>query len=169
MSHNKVNNCDTIQNTTLDLDRHLCPADRCVFCDKTLLETGGMRLACQGLRGVCLSGEYRGGGNKDYPYQSFKLSNDPEIYLVVWGEKSKWTELAIAKAKNEYLNGKRPWFCQVCGERKCGQCNSPINYPMGSDILNDDGCTSHAGVFPFDPGCSNPDCDKYKEFMRDRH
>lgn len=166
MSNNKTSDCNANQNTNLSLDNCLCPADTCVFCDKTLEQTGGMRLASQNFRGVSLSEKYRGGGNKDRPYQSFKLSNDPEIYLMVWGEKSKWTELAIKKAKNEYLNGKRPWFCQVCGARTCSRCGTPINYPMGSEILYDNGCSSHASIIPCDPGCSNLDCDGYKKWGR---
>jgi len=150
-----------------DLKLKRPPAKICIFCNKPLSEIGGKRLVAQQLRGVTLDNKYRGGGNKDFPYQSIRLFDDLEIYMVFWGERAKWTQAAIAQARKEYQNGNSPWFCQSCGARKCSQCGSPINYPMGSDILYANGCSSHAGIFPFDPGCINPDCEKYKEWDRD--
>jgi len=138
------------------------PAEACVFCNKPLKDVGGKRLIAQKLRGVTLTDKKRGGGNKDFPHQCIKLFSDPLVYMDYWGEKEKWTDSAILSAKNSYLNGKRPWFCQICGERKCSECGSPINYPMGSDILYGNGCSSHAPILPFDPGCANPSCKKYK-------
>lgn len=82
---------------------------------------------------------------------------------MCWGEDSKWTGVAIDKAKADYLDGKRPWFCYVCGERKCSECGSPINHPMGSDTLSDNGCSSHASILPFNPGCINEGCTNYKK------
>ncbi|MFK5880512.1 MAG: hypothetical protein QM478_13580 [Flavobacteriaceae bacterium] len=149
-----------------DLSIRRPPAETCIFCNKPLDEIGGKRISAQQLRGVTLSNKYQEGGNKDFPHQSIKLFDDSKIYMVIWGEKTKWTEAAIAQAKNEYENGKRPWFCQICGERKCSKCGSPINYPMGSDILYDDGYSSHAAIIPSDPGCINPNCEKYKDFMK---
>lgn len=140
------------------------PSDKCVLCEKRLEDVGGKRIIAQQLRGLMLSSKYMGGGNSDYPYQSCKLHDDEDLYLVVWGEKEKWTLPAIKRAKEEFLNGRRPWLCQICAHRKCSECGSPINYPMGSDILYDNGCSSHVAIFPFDPGCINPDCDKYREW-----
>ena len=142
----------------------LPPAERCAICRRTLEQVGGMRLIANKLRGICLSPEFKGGGNADYPYQSVKL--DDSVYLLVWGEKDKWTPEAIERAKTEYLNGRRPWMCQVCGERNCSECGAPINLPMGSDVLYDSGCSSHVAIFPFHPGCINPNCKKYKESNR---
>ena len=56
---------------------------------------------------------FMGGGNKKYPYQSIKLDDVSNKYLVVWGEKDKWTKKTLQKAHNELLNGRQPWFCQV--------------------------------------------------------
>jgi len=140
------------------------PADNCVLCDKPFSEVGGRRLVAQQLRGVSLSNRFLEGGNKDYSMHSVKLFDHHEIYLLVWGEKIKWTAEAIERAKVAYLTGMRPWFCQCCGHRQCRVCNLPINYPMGSDVLNDVGCSSHIPVLPFDPGCSNQECKNYKEF-----
>jgi len=164
MCNKMSNNRDETRKPVLDLECQLLPADSCVLCGKSLQEIGGRRLVGQQLRGVSLSDRYLGGGNKDFPYQSFQLSDEPVVYLVVWGEKSKWTPTAIQAAKHEYLSGKRPWFCQRCGVRTCRQCGAPINYPVGSDMLDDQGCSSHAPIFPFDPGCSNPECERYKKW-----
>ena len=81
MCDDMINNSNTTRSPVLDLGRHLRPAESCVLCDKSLQEIGGVRLVAQQLRGVSLSDQYRGGGNKDFPYQSFKLSNDPAVYL----------------------------------------------------------------------------------------
>jgi len=149
--------------------RRLIPSQHCVLCNRMLAEVGGMRIIAQKIRGVCLSDRYRGGGNKDYPHKSVKLYEESDKYVVVWGEKNKWTEEAIERARTEFLAGLRPWFCQLCGERRCSSCGSPINYPMGSDVLYDSGCSSHCGMHPFDPGCINPDCKKYKDWSHMRN
>ncbi len=141
------------------------PADNCVFCDKPILEVGGRRLVADGLCAVDLSNRYWGGGNKNYPYYSVKLFDHQEIYLVVKGKKKKWTAEAIERAKTAYLTGKHPWFCQWCGYTQCCHvCNSPINIPRGAEVLYDDGRILHAPMHPFNPGCSNQECNNYKEF-----
>jgi hypothetical protein len=89
-----------------------------------------------------------------------KLFDDMGVYIVVWGEKGLWTQSAIDKAKNEFLTGYNPWFCQVCGNRVCMECGSPLNNPAGSDILHSDGSSSHAPIFP--GGCVNPSCEKFE-------
>lgn len=156
-----------VNNKAMEKYKGLLPSDRCVLCGKTLEETGGRRLVANKLRGICLSNKFKGGGDADYPYQSVKLDDSEVVYLLVWGEKEKWTLEAIARAKSEYLNGRRPWFCQVCGERTCSECGAPINLPMGSDVLSDNGCSSHVTIFPFDPGCINPECKKYREWGKE--
>ena len=139
------------------------PASHCVICQKSLDEVGGKRIVAQQLRGVIISKEYRGGGNPDYPYRSFKISPTP-LYLTVWGEMSMWPEDAIQRAVDDFQKGKASWFCQICGKRACSVCGAPINYPMGSDILNDNGSSSHCGIMPFNPGCINPRCKNFKEW-----
>lgn len=140
------------------------PAKTCIFCDKSLEEVGGKRLVAQKSKGVHLSNEYRGGGNPDYPFQSTKLFDDLGVYVVVWGERSLWIESTIEKAKNEFLTGYQPWFCQSCGNRVCLKCGSPLNNPAGSDILHGDGSSSHAPMFAGGCDCINPSCEKHKSF-----
>jgi len=151
-----------------DMNLKRPPAKTCVFCNKPLNEIGGKRIIAQQLRGIALSKKKTGGGNKDFPHKCVELFSEPVIFMDFWGEKDKWTEAAIKSAKNAYLDGKQPWFCQVCGERKCSKCGSPINYPMGSDILYGNGCSSHVAMLPFDPGCINPACDKYRDWENDQ-
>jgi hypothetical protein len=139
------------------------PDDRCVICGKTIEEVGGKRITAQKFRGITISGESRGGGNSKYPYKSYKLSSAP-IYLVIWGEVSMWSEEAIQRATDAFHKGKRSWFCQICGQRSCSTCGAPINYPMGSDVLYENGSNPHCGIFPFDPGCINTKCKNYKEW-----
>lgn len=142
------------------------PAKTCIFCNKTIEEVGGMRIVAQKIRGVKLSNRYIGGGDKNFPHKSIKLSYSPDIYMVFWGKPEKWNQKAVKSAKDAYQKGFQPWYCQICGERKCKVCGSPINYPMGSDIVDDKGCISHIAIFPFDSGCINPKCIKYKNKYR---
>ncbi len=145
--------------SSLDLVRP--PAQTCVLCDKTVEEVGGYRLVSQKLRGVSLSDKPIRRGK--YSHQAVKLYDDLNVYMLVWGEPEKWTDSAIEKAKDEYKTGHKPWFCQVCGERKCSTCGAPINRPMGSDVLYASGCCSHLAIHPIDPGCVNKECSRYKE------
>ena len=139
------------------------PDSHCVICEKSLDEVGGTRLKAQQFRGWAFSDKYTGGGNKDYPRKSYKLAS-PHLpaYLVVWGE--MWDEKSIQRAISALNNNKTPWFCQVCGVRTCQICNQPINYPMGSDLLTDEGCSPHVPIHPFNPGCINKKCSNYKEW-----
>ena len=108
-----------------------------------------------------MSTEFKGGGNKKYPYQSVKLDDVSNKYLVVWGEKDKWSKTTLQRARNELLNGRQPWFCQVCGECTCKKCGHPTN-SAGSDTLLDNGSIDKPPG-PFVPGCINPKCEYYIE------
>jgi hypothetical protein len=145
----------------LNPDTILPPSETCVFCGMRLEDVGGNRLIAQQLRGIILSDHSPAGGGRDYPRRSFMLVDEPEIYMVIWGERAEWTDEAISKAKSDYLEGKRPWFCQICGHRQCTSCGSPIQFPMGSDTLKDDGRSGHTPILPFDPGCINHECEKH--------
>ncbi len=146
----------------LDGSQIYLPSDTCIICNKHLEEVGGERIIAQQPRGIIIRNEYEGEENAKYPRRSFILSENPNKYLVVWGEKELWTDGVIKRAKAEYEKGKQSWFCQVCGKRTCGECGSPINVPMGSDILSDDGRSIHVAILPVDPGCINPKCKKHK-------
>ena len=141
------------------------PSKCCVVCERSLEEVGGgKRVIAQQLRGLVISTRFKGGGDPDYPQQSFPLGDAEGSCLLVWGEKELWTYDAIERARHEFLGGRRPWLCQLCARRECSECGAPINYPMGSDILNDNGCSSHVAMFPVDPGCTNTACKKYREW-----
>ena len=138
------------------------PAERCVLCQHPLDAIGGMRIIAQHGWAVGLTDRYRGGGNPQYPERSVPLEDGTGRYLLVKGDPSRWTDAAIKRAQQDYLAGFRPWLCQKCTGRVCRECGEPVNYPMGSDVLYDSGCSSHIPILPFDPGCSNGECGKYR-------
>jgi hypothetical protein len=137
------------------------PDSHCVICKKTIQEIGGRRIVAQQLRGIIISSKPIGGGNPDYPYKSHKLSSY-SLYLVVWGPGTLWSEDAVRRATAAFHRGKRSWFCQLCGNRICQDCGSPLQRPMGSDVLYDDGSSLHVGMLPCHPGCVNQQCKNHK-------
>lgn len=107
------------------------PASTCIFCDKSLDEVGGQRLTAHWSLAVFPSSKPIGGGNPKAPNRPLRISSDPPVYLILRGLSSRWTPEHIAKAKALFLEGKRPWFCQVCGNRCCHECGTPIAAPLG--------------------------------------
>tara|TARA_Y100001001_G_C7952229_1_gene289423 strand:- start:530 stop:1006 length:477 start_codon:yes stop_codon:yes gene_type:complete len=144
-----------------EINKILTPSENCIFCNQKISDIGGQRITEQKLRGLKLSTEFKGGGNKKYPYQSVKLDDVSNKYLVVWGEKDKWSKTTLQRAHNELLNGRQPWFCQVCGECTCKKCGHPTN-SAGSDTLLDNGSIDKPPG-PFVPGCINSHCEYYIE------
>lgn len=142
------------------------PSDVCLLCGKPLSEIGGKRIIAHHFQGVTLSDRYLGGGNPKYPHHSIKLNESSNRWVVIWGEKDIWTDEVHERARIEFLQERRPWFCQICGRRTCHLCGHPINLPVGSDVLHDDGCCLHVAIFPVDAGCINPECSKYRNFQR---
>lgn len=146
-----------------DQNKQRLPAHVCAICSKSLEEVGGKRIVGNQLRGVFLSDKPSGGGNPEYPAISKHVDDNPDVYLIIKGEKTKWTDEAIDRAIMIYFNGQHPWMCQVCAERKCSECGAPINYPVGCDVIDENGCISHYPMIPADLGCINPDCKKYRD------
>ncbi|MCB1585430.1 MAG: hypothetical protein KDI52_04035 [Xanthomonadales bacterium] len=145
--------------------KKLLPAPNCIFCNKTIEQVGGKQIVHQQVRGIKLSKKFQGGGNKDYPFQSFKLSENPETYVVVWGIWSIWSQSNINNAIELFKQNLHPWFCQKCGNRTCDKCQEPINMPMGSDVIYEDGDIRHVMVIGINPGCINPKCTNFKNIV----
>jgi len=139
-----------------DSDNICKPAKYCIFCGKTIAEIGGRRIIAQNSRGCTLS--ENPSQSKDRKY--IPLSEANEAYLVIWGEDRLWTGEAVVRAKDAYLRGERPWFCQICGSRQCSTCGNPSYIPAGSDVINGDGKIVHYAMLGADTGCSNPRCKK---------
>ena len=144
----------------IDKSKRHPPSETCVICEKSLEEIGGKRIIAQKPRGIIISNEYQDSNKGRYPRHSYELSDNSDKYLVVWGEKELWTDDVIERAKEEYVKGQQSWFCQVCGNRTCEDCGTPLSIPMGSDILDDSGNSSHVAVLPVKQACVNPKCKK---------
>lgn len=154
------------QKVLSDLSLKRPPSENCVLCTKSIDEVGGKRIYAQSSRGIKLAERNLGGGSKEYPHRCIKLYEDRNILMHYWGEPKKWGQESIDRAKEEFLNGRHPWFCQVCAERYCHQCGKPINYPVGSDVIYDDGEKSHFSMIPVNVGCMNSKCDNYRDLTK---
>ena len=138
------------------------PADRCIFCGRTIEQVGGRRLIGTHTKLVTLSRRAMGGGHPHHPDISVRLRTGEDLFLLVRGP--DWTPQRIEDARDQFLAGRHAWFCQVCGDRKCRRCGSPLNMPWAADVLYDDGCSAHVPLVPFDPGCINRSCLQYREW-----
>ncbi len=135
------------------------PSYECMFCKRTLKQVGGQRIISQHNLKICLSNRFLGGGNPDNFDVSIKIEED--LYINFRGPKDEWNNNIKEYIKKEFLNDLLPWFCQECGKRMCQDCGSPTQYLGGCDILNDNGSSSHSGIFGIPSGCINPKCKKH--------
>ena len=139
----------------------LPPARLCLVCERPIEEIGGRRMVAQPLRGTTLLHH-----PIDDDFRNFRvcirLFDGRDLYLVAWGEESVFPEKAIERARQDYLAGSRPWFCQVCGRRQCHVCGEVLPRPVASDYVFDDGGIVHCPILGADPGCSNPGCSRFR-------
>jgi len=137
------------------------PSPECMFCKKSIEEVGGRRIIAKHILSIGLSDRFLGGGNKNYPYVSVKISNDQ--YITFHGSKEKWTKEVKDYVVDEIEAHRHPWFCQNCGNRLCTECGSPAQYIHGCDIIYENGCTTHSAILPVPPGCIIPDCKNHRK------
>ena len=140
----------------------LPPADRCMACEKTIEAIGGRRMVAQPLRGTTLLDHAIEGGYRNFR-SCTRLVEDRDLFMVVWGEESVFPEMVIDRARRAYLAGIQPWFCQVCGYRLCHVCHTILPRPVASDYVFDDGYIVHCPILGADPGCSNPECSRFRK------
>jgi len=122
-------------------DFNLLPSDTCVFCDKALEDVGGFRIVAEQERGIFLYNNLNSISiaMKNDSWRTVKVFDDLKQFFVIWGEKEKWTERAIGKAKNEFASGKHPWYCQICAGLKSNKHDSLIEKTTGVDVLYEGG------------------------------
>ena len=139
------------------------PAQTCMSCQKPIELIGGQRMIAQSERGTMILAEAIDSGLDNFR-QCTKLFEDRELYFVAWGEESVFSDQVINRAREDFLAGKRPWFCQKCGKRQCHLCGEPTGRPLGSDYIFDDGHTLHSANLGYNPGCINLDCKNFRDW-----
>ena len=97
-------------------------------------------------------------GDLHHPAQTVRLkgTKKQEIFLVTYG--ADWTDEGRRSALEAALEGFRPWICQKCAGRTCVSCGAPLEYPIASTLLNDDGAVTHLMIVPARASCINPSC-----------
>jgi len=134
------------------------PAGSCLICRKSLDETGGSRLIEQHARGTALI------NSKPADEETSKwlpLGDGSDNYVVVWGGGHFTSDDVLQRARESYLAGEQPWFCQLCGHRACPECRQPLLRPVSSEVVDAEGNISYCAVLGIAPRCANPDCAQY--------
>lgn len=134
------------------------PAANCLICGKSLQETGGSRLIEQSVRGTALINSQPG---KEDTSLWMPLEDGSDNYVVVWGDGEFASDDVLQRARETYLAGQQPWFCQNCGHRACPECRQPLLRPVSSEIIDGEGNISYCAVLGIAPRCANPDCTLY--------
>ena len=136
------------------------PGQTCVLCERSLEETGGVRLIWAGSFGVSLCTIQNSLREIRHPARTIRLAeNHRDVVVVLFGN---WKDNAIERARQVAQSGFRPWFCQRCVHKAiCLKCDRPMR-PAAVDMLNDAGRTSHVAVFAgMASKCRNPECDDF--------
>jgi hypothetical protein len=98
-------------------------ADRCFVCNRFLADVGGQRIVFAHAIAVRIA-------NDDLELTGIDCSLE-----------------AIARARHQLQDGKRPWLCQLCsGVGLCRQCGEPFRHGPGADVLHDDGSVWHVPI-----------------------
>jgi hypothetical protein len=100
-------------------------------------------------------------GELHHPARTEKLAELKEkekdaIFLVTYG--ADWSDQARGRAREQVADGFRPWMCQKCAGRTCALCGAPLEVPIASTLLNDDGIVTHLQIVPQRATCINPSC-----------
>ena len=133
------------------------PEDECLFCGKSINVKRGLRIVAQQERGVLLTPP-TSAGRRNSTRITIRTATRRTLLLEYWGEDCLWNPETVERAKNAGLSGRHPWFCQQCGDRVCRTCGRPLIYPVGSDVIHDDGEIRHVPIWPFHVGCDNRKC-----------
>jgi len=144
-----------------DLTLKRPPSLSCISCKQAISKIGGKRIVAQDSRGLRLVHKNTESIKKGKERWTEFLFPNETLVMECWGEEAFWTQQRIESAEKAFLKGEHPWFCQVCGNRKCDACGSPAQIPMRSDVIYGDGNILHTPIFPFESGCINATCNKY--------
>jgi hypothetical protein len=136
--------------------RKRLPAPACARCGESLDAIGGKRVVGTPEIGVLLCGPEITLGELHHPTSTERLDGKEGLIVVTYG--AGWTPEARARAKEVAAEGLRPWICQKCAGRTCAACGAPLEVPIASTLLNDEGAVTHLMVVPSRVACINPAC-----------
>ena len=141
-------------------------AHECLICHKTIEEIDGQMLIYTKFRGTSLRAS---SDIRDFPNLRvlIRLFDDPDLCFAAWGESSIFNEAVISQALTDYLNGKQPWHCQICGKRECHLCGKPLIALAYGDYA----CRGHGrgyyhkgATLGANLGCIDPKCQSSEYF-----
>ena len=137
------------------------PAPSCAMCGEALEKIGGKRIVSAQERGVLLCTTQTTLGEISAPARMQRASGAKDkdkdaTFVVTCG--TGWSEESERRALDATIAGERPWICQRCALLTCARCGSPLESPIASTWLHDDGATSHLMVVPSRVSCINPEC-----------
>ena len=106
------------------------PAERCACCDRSLDQTGGVRIVAHVRCGTRLLSAETKVADLHRPCQ---LRCVGDVTIEIWGD--ILSDEAIRRVEQAIATGKRAWFCLSC---------SHLESRAGADCLMDDGTILHA-------------------------
>ena len=140
------------------------PAARCVVCEKTIDEIGGVRLVATHRHSIILCTPDVPLGSIRHPARTIRLTgNHRDVIFSMFGE-AIWTDEVVERIVEVGMAGLRPWFCQVCADiHLCRVCGSPLTRVPTSDYLEDNGRSIHSpSVSGYAQSCPNSNCQNFR-------
>jgi len=136
----------------------LPPAQKCLICSRTLrTRKHDRRITAVQELGV----RVRESAQSVIPGRCMITARLPDgrtVCVEYWGSDGQWTPAILERARILVEDGQHPWFCASCAGRVCPVCQAPLLYPVGSDVIHENGEILHVPIWPFRVGCSRRTC-----------
>lgn len=145
------NNIKTKKDVESILSLCCLPAPTCIFCNKKIEDVKGERFVSQTSRGTSVTNvarEKEVNNNKTFIQHSIELPTQPITFMNYWGEESKWTKAAVNRAKQAYLDGQQPWYCEKCCEEICNKTRMPKSGAVSAKVVHKHGYVINTVIVP---------------------
>jgi hypothetical protein len=137
----------------------------CLTCGRYIEPDDELPLVAQWSCGVALNNRVIRDFDRQHDYfDAYKVLDDPEAWLSIWGPEPMWNAAILRKAVRLIEEGIRPWYCYHCGGHYCAECVTPYDIPYQADFLDWKGIVDHTAHLKLRRNrCHNEGCRLYVE------